>query len=334
MKGRLEDLLDSYADTDGLSYSMLVAESGEVRYERSCGVADLESGEPLTSRSSFNLASVTKPFTALCVMQLAARGLLELDSDVRTWLPEAPCEGASVRHLLSHTSGLPEYFECYEKYFAKDRILRNRDVLEMFRKEKPTLKFAPGEAYDYCNTGYVFLALIVEAICGASLADYMVENVIDPAGMKDAFPFEFGQPERPGTVRGFEISDGGRRPKDLGNMDGTFGDGNLYASVTDLHRWSDALSKGELLSLDRLEEAFVPFRPSGGEKSIYGLGWRVDAERGFAWHTGSWAGSRNYVRFGRGRGPDAFLLSNSSFESRDRLVGELNGILSRDQEEE
>jgi CubicO group peptidase (beta-lactamase class C family) len=146
--------------------------------------------------------------------------------------------------------------------------------------------------------------------------------------MDDAFPFEFGQPERPGTVRGFELTDNGRRLKSLGKMDGTFGDGNLYASITDLRKWADALARGELLEPDRLEEAFVPFRPTGGGGSICGLGWRVDPEEGFVWHTGSWAGSRNYVRFGRGRTPDAFLLSNSSFGKRDALVESLNAILS------
>lgn len=327
VKSRLDRLLDAYTESDGLSYSMLVARDGEVLYERSCGVADPESGEPLTSRSSFNLASVTKPFTALCILQLVERDLLELDADIRNWLPGAPCEGVTVRHLLTHTSGLPEYFDYYERCFPKDRILHNRDVLEMFGREKPALKFAPGEVYDYCNTGYVFLALIVETISGISLTDYMIENVIAPAGMDDAFPFAFGQDERPGMVRGFEITERGRRLKSLGNIDGAFGDGNLHASITDLRKWMEALAKGELLNLDLLEEAFIPFSPTGGDGSIYGLGWRIDPDEGFAWHTGSWAGSRNYVRFGRGRGPDAFLLSNSSFEKRDELVAELCGIL-------
>jgi CubicO group peptidase (beta-lactamase class C family) len=328
LTSRLEGLLDLHAERDGLSCCLLVARGGEILYERSRGTADPESGQPLSSRSPFNLASATKPFTALCVLQLAERELLRLDDDIRTWLPEAPCGGVSVRHLLTHTSGLPEYFEYYEKCYPKGRTLHNSDVLEIFRAEKPALKFAPGAAYDYCNTGYVFLALIAEAACGSSLAEYVKRNVIDPAGMDDAFPFEFGGAERPGMVRGFEVTESGPRLKPLTEMDGTFGDGNLYASVTDLRRWADALAEGDLLSLDRLEEALVPFCPGGGGGSIYGLGWRIDPEEGFAWHTGSWAGFRNYVRFGRGRGPDAFLLSNSSFEKRDALVEALNGILS------
>jgi hypothetical protein len=129
-------------------------------------------------------------------------------------------------------------------------------------------------------------------------------------------------------VRGFEITEGGRRPKCLDNMDGTFGDGNLYASVGDLRKWTDALAGGELLDLDRLSVAFIPFNPAGGGESNYGLGWRVDPEGGFAWHTGSWAGSRHFVRFGRGRGPNVFFLSNSTFGKRDDLVSELNRILS------
>lgn len=328
MKDRIDRLLQAYREQDGLSFSLLVTLDGTVLYERSCGLADPEAGEPLTARSSFNLASVTKPFTALCVMQLEAEGLVRYDEDVRTWLPEVPYKAVTVRHLLTHTSGLAEYFEYYERCYPPDRVLHNHDVLEIFCKEKPALKFLPGEAFDYCNTGYVFLALIVEAACGYPLTDYMVRNIITPADMEDAFPFVFGQVERPGMVRGFEMTENGRRLKPLSKMDGTFGDGNLYASVTDLGKWADALAGGTLLSLDLLEAAFVPFSPSGGGSSIYGLGWRINMEEGFAWHTGSWAGFRNYVRFGRGRGPNVFLLSNSTFGKRDALVEGLNRLLS------
>jgi len=327
MKNAVDKLLDSHAEQDRLSYCLMITRDGEVIYERSCGLEDPESGKPLTSRSSFNLASVTKPFTALCIMQLEAQGLVQYDEDIRTWLQDIPYQGVTVRNLLTHTSGIPEYFEYYRKCFPKDRILRNRDVLDLFSREKPALKFTQGEVYDYCNTGYVFLALIIEAASGNPLPDYMVQNIITPAGMEDTFPFMFGQAERPGMVRGFEVTESGLRLRPLDSMDGTFGDGNLYGSVTDLGKWADALAGGELLELNRLEEAFIPFIPSGGGGSIYGLGWRINSEEGFAWHTGSWAGSRNYVRFGRGRGPDVFLLSNSSFEKRDELVDKLNQFL-------
>jgi CubicO group peptidase (beta-lactamase class C family) len=328
MTDPLDGVLDAYAKHDRLSYSILVTCRGSVLYERSCGVADPESGEPLTSRSSFNLASVTKPFTALCIMQLEAGGLLRLDEDIRTWLPDVPAEGVTVRHLLTHTCGLPEYFELYERYYPKNRILGNRDVLELLRQQRAAPRFAPGEVFEYCNTGYVLLALLIEAASGCPAAEYMVRNVLAPAGIEGAFPFVFGQRGRSNMVQGFEVTGNGLRVRALDNMDGTFGDGNLYASVTDLRKWADALAAGRLLDLDRLAEAFVPFHPSGGGGSTYGLGWRIDEEAGFAWHTGSWAGVRNYVRFGRGSGPDVFLLTNSSFGKRDTLVAELNAILS------
>lgn len=211
---QLDALLDGRVEQDGLSFSMLVWRGDETLYERSDGLADPESGRELTSHSAFNLASVTKPFTALCILQLKVQGLLGYDDDARSWLPGLPFEGVTLRHLLSHTSGLPEYFDLYDAQFPADRVFRNRDLL------------------------------------------------------------------------------------------------------------------GRLVAPEVLNEAFVPFTLNGGDEVDYGLGWRLDPQEGAAWHRGSWAGSRNYVRYGRGVGPTLVLLSNSSFEKMDALVPALNKTLA------
>ncbi|MCX7805385.1 MAG: beta-lactamase family protein [Planctomycetota bacterium] len=328
MLPRLNSILDGYVERDGLSFVMIVRRGGATIFERASGVADPETGAPLTLHSPFNLASVTKPFTALCIMQLRQRGALEYDDDIREWLPEVPCEGITVRHLLTHTSGLPEYFEPFRKRGPGNGILRNRGVLELICRERPERLFPPGDAFHYCNTNYILLALIAEAAAGKPLAEYIVPNVLVPAGMSDAFPFMYGQAERPGMVRGFEIlPGGGYRLKGLGEMDGVFGDGNLYASAADLCSWSGALASGRLVAPALLEEAFRPFRLNGGEPSYYGLGWRIDRRLGFPWHAGSWMGCRNYIRYGRGDGFDVVLLSNSSFARQDELIKALNECL-------
>ena len=329
MCSRLNALLDGYVEQDGLSYALTITRDGATLFERTCGVADPDTGSPLTSRSAFNLASVTKPFTALCVMQLKQQGLVDYDTDIRVWLPEVPGGALAVRHLLTHTSGLPEYFELYRRGRSADETLRNRGVLELIRLERPERKFAPGDAFEYCNTNYILLALIVEAASGQPLADYIVPNVIVPSGMADAFPFMYGQAERPGMVRGFDVlPDGGHRRKELDAMDGVFGDGNLYGSIADLRSWAEALASGRLLDPTLLRDAFEPFRLNSGQLSYYGLGWRIDPQQGFPWHSGSWAGSRNYVRYGRGSDFNVFLLSNSSFARRSELVGALNEYLA------
>jgi CubicO group peptidase (beta-lactamase class C family) len=282
-----------------------------------------------TRETSFNLASVTKPFTALCVARLKETGRVTYAGDVRAWLPRFPYAGIAVRHLLAHTSGLAEYFPLYERLRPPGRLFTNQDLLELLVTERPAVNSPPGARYEYCNTNYALLGLVIDAATGMPATEYVRRHVLEPAGMTNAFPYRFGHGmERPGMAEGFEFTSGGLRWKRLRGLDGVFGDGNLYASISDLRHWARALRNETLARKETLAEALAPESLNDGTVLDQGLGWKLDRERGFAWHQGTWAGFRNYVRFSLSGGPDVFFLSNSSFGGLEAFRARLAQLLA------
>ncbi|HKR21825.1 MAG TPA: serine hydrolase domain-containing protein, partial [Pyrinomonadaceae bacterium] len=146
--------------------NVLVAENGRVVYQRSMGFADLRLRRILTSESVFNIASISKQFTAAAIMLCRERGLLSLDDPLSKYFPELPYDGIHLRQMLTHTSGLPEQNELMYKYWDSETPVTNRDVLEHLIKYKPPIAFKPGESFKYCNTNYSLLASIVEKVSG------------------------------------------------------------------------------------------------------------------------------------------------------------------------
>ncbi len=142
----------------------LSLKKGEILYEGAFGDAELSTYRPLTSRSVFNLASVSKPITATAILLLVQEGKLNLDDAVQKWIPNLPYEGITIRHLLNHTSGLPDYLDLFEKYWDKTKIADNDDLLMYLTKYKPERLFVPNERVEYSNTGYILLAIIVERV--------------------------------------------------------------------------------------------------------------------------------------------------------------------------
>ncbi|RYF57452.1 MAG: class A beta-lactamase-related serine hydrolase, partial [Cytophagaceae bacterium] len=134
---------------------VLVAEGGKTVYKKALGTMNIATNEPLTTSSAFNLASVSKQFIAMMVMQLAEKGKLRYDEPVQTYLPDFPYPAITVRHLLTHTSGLPEYFDLAQQYAGPLDTLTNAGMLRLLHDHKPTLIFQPGDRWEYCNTGYV-----------------------------------------------------------------------------------------------------------------------------------------------------------------------------------
>ncbi|MBK8045044.1 MAG: beta-lactamase family protein [Haliscomenobacter sp.] len=144
---------------------------------------------------------------------------------------------------MTHTSGLTEYFELWEKHAPQDRIFSNHDLLKMYQNLKPPLDFEPGAEFRYSNTGYLMLALVMEAVAGMPAESFILDRIIKPLGLKATFPYHLGMPSypHPDRVLGFEWKNGKAELADLYNIDGVFGDGNMYASAPDLQKWSQAL---------------------------------------------------------------------------------------------
>jgi CubicO group peptidase (beta-lactamase class C family) len=190
-----------FTPADGAPYlhgGVLVAEKGRVVYHRAFGDADVAAGIPNTTASRFQTASMSKIFTSTAVLQLAEKRRLRLDDPVARHLPGFPYRDITIRHLLAHTSGLPD-LELYESIVANDpsRVIRNADAIAALAAWQKGPAFAPGTAFRYSNTNFVLLALVIEKASGMSFARYLQRFVFDPAGMRDTYVLTEGAPADP-----------------------------------------------------------------------------------------------------------------------------------------
>lgn len=289
----IDDLLKSYS-LNSPGVSVLVAKKGAVFYQRSIGLANLQTKEEITEKSSFRLASVTKQFTAMAVMILKDRGLLSYDDKVISILPDFPHYGQkiTVRHLLNHTSGLRKY----ERNVPSNQRgqLKDKDVLKIL-KSLSSLRFAPGSRYAYSNSGYAVLALVVEKVSGTSFSEFLSENIFRPLAMESTVAFEKEKHTIRKRVYGHSKVSSGFRRTDQNIFSAVLGDGGIYSSTEDYFKWDQALQRNQLVSRETKEEAFQKGQLSSGQRTSYGFGWRVGSFRGkrVLHHTGSSIGFKN-----------------------------------------
>jgi len=283
--------------------SVLVVRDGNVVVRKSYGLANLEEHVAATPETNYRLASVTKQFTAASILLLG----IPLDDPIRKYLPSLPpyADAITIRHLLTHTSGLLAYEDLIPP--GASRQLKDADVLELLAKQNTTY-FPPGTNYRYSNTGYAFLALIIERVSGQRFADFLREKIFKPAGMSNSVAFEEGISTVPHRAYGYSPhpalratlspgrgqGEGMWRRTDQSLTSAVLGDGGIYTSIDDLVHWIAWLDGG------RFDRALVPATPTDDPGVQYGFGWRISEHGGrrYVWHSGETIGFRNaIVRF-------------------------------------
>ena len=310
--------------------AVMVIRDGKIVHDAGYGYADLDNRIPITSDSAFNLASVSKQFTAMAIMVLAESGALAYDDPVSRYLPQlAPYEGVTIRHLMTHTGGLPEYYDVID---TRSGMPSNADALallgEMGMSEMGKGVFAPGERYEYSNPGYDMLAPLVEAASGADFASFMRDRIFVPAGMAQSLIHDHTQPVIPQRAFGYEPGGDGYALDDDDPLNGIVGSGSMYATLNDFFRWDQALYGEILVSQAALDEAFTPVVLNGGETWDYGFGWRIDDYEGHrrVRHGGSWVGFRTHIA----RYPDdrfsIVILSNRADFRPDEYIDPITDI--------
>ena len=280
---------------------VLVAEQGKVQYKKAFGTANIATNEPLTTNSAFNLASISKQFIAMLVMQLQERGKLRYDERVRTYLPDFPYDTITIRHLLTHTSGLPDYGDLAQQHTGPLDTLTNAEMLQLFHDRKPALLFPPGTRWEYCNTGYVLLGSIIEKVAGMSVEQFFDQQIARPLKLRNTYVYYFKSSTTPrNRVFGFRRENGKNVLNDLIRLDGVIGDGNIYSSAEDLLVWEQALNTEKLVKASTLRDAFTPVKLTGhtdepGSTYPYGFGWFIEDGGNVLAHTGSWVGFLNVL---------------------------------------
>jgi CubicO group peptidase (beta-lactamase class C family) len=277
--------------------AVLVLEDGAPLFRRAYGRADLERGVKATAATNFRLASMTKQFTAAAILLLAEDRRLSLDDPVRKWLPSLPpaAEGVTLRHLLTHTSGLIDYEDLIPPDATEQ--VRDADVLRLLERENRGY-FAPGARYRYSNTGYALLALVVARAAGREFASFLRARIFLPLGMYDSVAYEAGVSSVPHRAFGYSASGSSWSRTDQSLTSAVLGDGGIYSSIDDLAKWDAALNDTRLLSRESLLAAFTPATDTDDSQVRYGFGWRITGET--LWHSGETIGFRNViVRFPR-----------------------------------
>lgn len=281
---------------------VLYAEGEQVIFKKAYGWRNLvKQKDSIRLDDQFQLASVSKMFTAEAVMLLYSRGLLDYDDDITKYLPEFPYQGITIRNLLNHRSGLSRYETLADERWPDRGVpVSNDDIIRLYAQYKPDPYNQPDVTFHYTNVNYALLANIVEKVSGRHFEDFMRDEVFAPLGMERSFIYSLRGVDRIKTyvetdVQGHDLLRKGARRAQDDYLNGVLGDKGMYSTVEDLYRFHVAIDYGLFLPDSIQQEAFVPGSPLWKKGENYGFGWRMNENHpGVLFHFGWWKGYRSF----------------------------------------
>ena len=302
---KVEEYMQAHVKLKQFNGSILIAKDGKVLISKGYGMANFEHVVPNKPQTKFRLGSITKQFTATAIMQLQEKGLLNVNDQVKKYLPDYPNgDKFTIHHLLTHTSGVTSFtgFPEYEEMMVNH--LSPEEIIATF-KDKP-LEFAPGSQYKYSNSGYFLLGYLVEKISGKPYDEYLQENIFGPLGMKDS-GYDHNHLVQMNRATGYALDKGELVNSSYIDMNIPHGAGALFSTVEDLYKWDRALCSEQILSKVSLEKMFTTF------KSNYGYGWSINQQFG-------------HKRISHGGGINGFVTNISRFTEDDSLIVVLSNL--------
>ena len=335
-KTMMQKLAQEAFDKGGFNGAWLYAEKGEIISKGALGFRDPENKLPMTEDTIFEMASVTKMFTATAVMLLVREGKLGLDNEYSEYFPEFPFKGVTIRHLLTHTSGIPDYNVeelVTEVREQENRIPSNGSVMRHLMKRGDAPANVPGEEFCYTDIGYTLLAYLVEEVSGVKFEDFLKEKIFEPSGMKDSAILHTRRDGIPSDriARNLVLEDGKYVPSDLSKntaayvagSDGLNGCDYLYTTIFDMLAWDRALREEKVLSLEEQQIMYTPGKLNKGEliyddDESYGFGWGIenDDELGLiVGHSGGMPGLNTWFEHHMDR--DRMLVMMSTRDPED-----------------
>ena len=321
-------LLDS--DFNG---NVFVSRNGQSIFDRSFGFSDFRSFEPLSKETVFQLASITKTFTGAAILLLQEDSLLCIDEKVVEYIPEFPYNNITIKHLLTHTAGLQNYMFILERFWNKGHHPNNQDVLQMFIEQNRPLNFNPGSKFEYSNTAYVFLALIIESVSEMSYSEYLEERIFKPLGLEYTFVFDIDKhSEIENRAFGFRRARNSWRLVPADVIDAIKGDKGIFSNIIDLQKWDEAFYSETLLPKETIEKAFE-FKVLDNDSIIeYGYGWRLQEVFGVkaVHHPGRWRGFRTSFKRFPEKNSTLIILSNNDSDIA-HLVDTVQSLMFREE---
>lgn len=342
-------LFNDACDKGLFNGNVLIAEGGRILYSEIFGVADCKSGRLLTPETVFNVASIAKPFTSAAILLLKEQGKLQLDDTIERWFPHLPYKEVTIRHLLGHTAGIPNYVRPvrmgeFGEHWNMHRLAYNEEMVEQISRLYPSADFAPNEENAYSNTGYLLLALLIEKIADRTFHSFLADFIFTPLNMKRTL--ENNDVNRADIITDYAIGHLKRedgtcmKPHELPEMefsyylDGLQGDGNVHTTMNDLFKWDRALYTDTLLSKSTLSEAFTPVVLNNKRSAPNGLGWFVSNIAGKGRkveHSGYWPGYQSTFQRYVDLDKTVIILNNIEnlgfHEHRTQLLAKVGDIL-------
>lgn len=307
---RVDSIMAKHIAPSAPGAGVLVVQDGRILLEKGYGLAVVEQRRPISSATRFLLASVSKQFTAMGIMILAERGKLAYDDPLRKFFPQFPgyADSITLRHLLNHVAGFPEYEELF---MSSGKVGRDwprssstppsqyeptaRDALELLaRSARP--RFRPGERYEYSNSGYVLLGQIIEKASGQRYARFLNDNVFRPLGMSHTVVYDETKPSIPDRASSYQVKNGYEQI-DYTPFNAIYGEDNVVTTLNDLYKWDQALYTERLVHDSTMRLAFTPGTINDGSGTSYGFGWQIRPVLDIpaVFHTGSWMGFRTVI---------------------------------------
>ena len=328
---RMDEYLSGMQKYFRFNGNVLVAENGNIILQKSYGYASFDDQRLLNDSSVFELASVSKQFTATGILLLKDRGRLHLTDSLRKYFPELPYSGITIWHMLTHTSGLPDYFWPMIEKWDRSKIAFNIDVIAFLAKEKMPLSFEPGKKWEYSNTAYMILASIIEKVSGQTFANFLAENIFQPLGMKHTLIYNTRRSLMDTIANyayGYTFNDSLKKyllPDSLPDMsfviymDGMQGDGTVNSTTGDLLKWDRAVKNHTLLKDETQKEMLKGQAVIDTVKnSMYGYGVMMEKNDfgNIISHAGGWPGYATILARNIEKDETYIILSNNNSPSQ------------------
>ncbi len=333
---KLDSLFTSEKDFSGV---VLIADKGKTIYHKAFGYREFEAQIPLQASDIFELASVSKQFTAMIIMMLKEKAKLNYDDSVNKYL-DIPYKGITIRNLLTHTSGLPDYQDIMDKYWDKAKVAGNPDCIEYLNKYAPPKRFEPGEKYEYSNTGYLLLASIAEKAGGKDFIEMCRQWIFKKLKMKstDIRTLEEKKATKNFAIGHIYVDEKNKyvRADSFPSSDYTIwlgnrkGPGRISSTAADLLKWDMALYTEKLIKQSTLQDAFTPMKLNDGTISNYGFGWvlKTDSTMGnVVYHTGDNPGYKTEIIRFIDKKKTIIVLNNNAHKNFASIIKQIEVVL-------
>ncbi len=326
---KMDSLFATVPDFSGVA---LVADKGKPVYHKAFGYLNFDTNAPMDTTSLFELASVSKQFTAMVIMMLKEEGKLNYDDLLEKYLPGLPYKNITIRYLLTHTSGLPDYQKIMDEHWDKSKVAGNADILEYLKKYHPEKQFESGEKYEYSNTGYVLLGSIAEKASGKDFVEFCRERIFAPVSMSSTDIRSF---QEKAAIENFALGHIYVQEKQhyvradsfpasnytiwLGNRKGP---GRISSTASDLLKWDRALYTENLINKTTLEEAFTHMKLNSDSLSNYGFGWEIENSKlgKVVRHSGDNPGFKTHIIRYNDADKTVILLCNNAHEKYGEVL--------------